>query len=341
MLLCMQTKARNRSKLIPPSLARLPPLTSLRAFVATARHLSFARAAEELHVTSAAIGQQIRLLEDHLGQPLFLRNRGQLALTGAGQVLMPGLTDAFDRVLEAVSRLAGDSDNEPIRISVAPSFASKWLVPRLAALRQTLPDLEVLVDASARFADLNNDETDCVIRYGLGTYPGLVTDKLFGEAVVPICSPAFAREHGLYAGPRALANVPLLHEDGPEHDNFCPGWADWLRSVGVRDLDYGPGFRFNQSSLIIDAAIAGQGLGLGKLRLAAADIAAGRLVVPFGEPQPVEFAYFFAATPLKASQPRIARFREWLNAEAASARSIGLPYVHPTAHSIVSEVAAE
>lgn len=339
MLMLMQRQAQNRSR--PTTLARLPPLTSLRAFVATARHLSFVKAAEELHVTSAAIGQQIRLLEDHLGQPLFLRNRGQLVLTDAGQALMPGLTDAFDRVLEAVARLAENDDMAPIRVSVAPSFAGKWLVPRLAALRETLPELEVLVDASARFADLNNDETDCVIRYGLGGYPGLVTDRLFSEAVIPVCSPGFALQYGLYADPQAIQRVPLLHEDGPERDAMCPDWAAWSRSAGLHDIGAGPGFRFNQSSLIIDAAIAGQGLGLGKLRLAAADIEAGRLVVPFGEPQTVEFAYFFAATPYKASDPRIARFRDWLNAEAAAARAATLPLHQPSAKSSVSVVAAE
>jgi len=337
----MQNPSRNRHKPMPPTLARLPPLTSLRAFVATARHLSFVRAADELHVTSAAIGQQIRLLEDHLGQPLFLRNRGQLVLTEAGQALMPGLTDAFDRVLDAVARLADNTENAPIRISVAPSFAGKWLVPRLAALRQTLPELEVLVDASPRFVDLANDETDCVIRYGLGSYPGLVVDRLFGEAVVPVCSPGFAVQHGLYAGPHALADAPLLHEDGPERDASCPDWPAWLRAAGVRPHSADPGFRFNQSSLILDAAVAGQGIGLGKLRLAAADLEAGRLVIPFGEARPVEFSYFFAATPHKANLPRIARFRDWLNAEAAAFRAAAQHLPQSVARSTISTIAAE
>lgn len=259
MLLAMQNNGRHRSRSAPTTLARLPPLTSLRAFVAAARQLSFVRAAEELHVTSAAIGQQVRQLEDHLGQPLFLRHRGQLVLTEAGQALMPGLTDAFDRVLDAVARLSEDTETAPIRISVAPSFASKWLVPRLAALRKTLPELEVLVDASARLVDLANDDSDCVIRYGLGSYPGLAVDRLFGEAVVPVCSPAFAVQHGLRAGPSALADAPLLHEDGPERDPSCPDWSAWLRGTGKPLASAAPGFRFNQSSLIIDAAIEGQG----------------------------------------------------------------------------------
>jgi len=305
---------------MPPTLARLPPLTSLRAFVATARHLSFTRAADELHVTSAAIGQQIRLLEDYLGEALFLRNRGQLELTDTGLTLMPGLTDAFDRVLDTMARLTMASETAPIRVSVAPSFASRWLVPRLESLRRRAPNLEVLLDASVQLADPARDGTDCVIRYGLGAYPGLTVDRLFSEAVIPICSSELAERHGLLRGPEALLGVPLLHEDGPERDASCPDWSAWLRLNGVDVRVAEPALRFNQSSLVIDAAIAGQGMGLGKLRLIEADIAAGRLIAPFGEPQAVEFSYFFAATPQKAKLARVALFRDWLLAEAAVAR---------------------
>ena len=337
---CMNTETRPRNRSMPPTLARLPPLTSLRAFVATARHLSFTRAADELHVTSAAIGQQIRLLEDYIGQALFLRNRGQLELTDTGQTLMPGLTDAFDRVLDTMARLTVANDAAPIRVSVAPSFASKWLVPRLAALRRRAPDLEVLVDASVKLVDPARDETDCVIRYGLGAYPGLAVDKLFSEAVLPICSPQLAEERGLYRGPQALFGVPLLHEDGPERDTSCPDWPAWLRASGV-DLRVGePGMRFNQSSLVIDAAMAGQGVGLGKLRLIEADLAAGRLVSPFGTPQPVEFSYFFAATPHKVRLARVALFRDWLLAEAAATRAV-LSSLHTLHPALSSAVAAE
>lgn len=325
----MNTEARNRVRSMPPTLARLPPLTSLRAFVATARHLSFTRAADELHVTSAAIGQQIRLLEDYIGQALFLRNRGQLELTDTGMTLMPGLTDAFDRVLDTMARLTVGSDSAPIRVSVAPSFASKWLVPRLTALRRRAPDLEVLIDASVKLVDPARDETDCVIRYGLGAYPGLAVDKVFSEAILPVCSPQLADRYDLYRGPQALLGVPLLHEDGPERDASCPEWSAWLRANGV-DLRVGePGMRFNQSSLVLDAAMAGQGVGLGKLRLVEADLAAGRLVSPFGSPQPVEFSYYFAATPSKARLARVSLFRDWLLAEATMTRTAALAFAPP------------
>ncbi|MGZ9718902.1 LysR substrate-binding domain-containing protein [Rhizobium miluonense] len=319
----MNTIAHARKKAIQPTLARLPPLTSLRAFVATARHLSFLGAAEELHVTSAAVGQQIRLLEDYLGQALFHRVRGQLQLTAAGLALVPGLTNAFDAVLATMTQFVASDHDLPIRVSVAPSFASKWLIPRLDALRQAAPGLQILLDASTQLTDLNAGDTDCAIRYGSGGYPGLVVEHLFSEAVVPICSPEFAERHWLWNGPQAIEGVPFLHEDGAEHDHSCPDWNAWLRAEGlVLRLPNG-GFRLSQSSLVIDAALAGQGLGLGKVRLAEAELKAGRLVSPFGSPQPVSFSYFFVTTPAKERLMRVELFRNWLQAEVKALRTIG------------------
>ncbi|HTJ57435.1 MAG TPA: transcriptional regulator GcvA [Devosiaceae bacterium] len=317
----MNIVTRTRPRLPQPTLARLPPLGALRAFVSVARHLSFSRAAGELHVTSAAIGQQIRLLEDHLGQPLFYRNRGELELTPTGRALMPGLTDAFEAVVQAIAQLSSADDLAPLRISVAPSFGAKWLMPRLGALRELLPGHEILVEASTELADLEADDFDCAIRYGLGAYPGLVSDRLFAEAVVPICSPAFAEKHRLDLGTEALGTVPLLHENGPERDPGCPDWRAWLRAAGLSPSVAEGGLRLSQSSLVIDAAAAGQGLALGKLRLAQADLDAGRLVSPFGTPQAVEFSYFLVTTPLKARQPKVERLRQWLLGRAASLQS--------------------
>ncbi len=318
----MSTFADTRRKAIQPTLARLPPLTSLRAFVATARHLNFVRAAEELHVTSAAVGQQIRLLEDYLGQPLFNRVRGQLHLTPAGLALMPGLTGAFDAVLAAMAQFVESSDDQPIRVSVAPSFASKWLIPRLDALRRAAPGLQILVDASTQLINLEAGDADCVIRYGSGPYPGLVVDHLFSEAVLPLCSAEFAHTNRLWGNPEAVEGVALLHEEGAEHDHSCPDWAGWLRAAGLSHPQAQGGFRLNQSSLVLDAALAGQGLGLGKIRLAEADIRAGRLVSPFGVPQAVSSSYFFATTAHSARSMRVDLFRQWLLAEARALQTM-------------------
>jgi len=312
----MSTLANPTRRALQPTLARLPPLTSLRAFVATARHLNFVRAAEELHVTSAAVGQQIRLLEYYLGQPLFNRIRGQLQLTPAGSALVPGLTGAFDAVLAAMAQFVQCDHEQPIRVSVAPAFASKWLIPRLDALRRAAPGLQVLVDASTQLANLDAGDADCVIRYGSGPYPGLIVDHLFSEAVLPVCSPEFADAHALWDAAQAIEGVPLLHEEGAEHDQSCPDWSGWLRAAGLSYRPSQGGFRLNQSSLVLDAALAGQGLGLGKIRLAEAEIRSGRLVSPFGVPQPVSSSYFFATTAHTARLIRVDLFREWLLAEA-------------------------
>lgn len=336
----MTTFAATRRKAIQPTLARLPPLTSLRAFVATARHLNFVRAAEELHVTSAAVGQQIRLLEDYLGQPLFNRVRGQLQLTPAGRSLMPGLTDAFDAVLAAMSQFAAGDQEQPIRVSVAPSFASKWLIPRLEALRRAAPGLQVLLDASTQLTDLDTGDADCVIRYGSGAYPGLAVDPLFSEAILPVCSPEFADRHGLWNRPEAIEGVPLLHEEGAEHDHSCPDWQAWLRAEGLSYRLSQGGFRLNQSSLVLDAALAGQGLGLGKIRLAEAEIRSGRLVSPFGSPQPVSFSYYFATTAHKARLMRVDLFRSWLLGEARMAQTVEAIVGH-NLRSVLGMIAAE
>ncbi len=202
--------------------------------MATARHLNFVRAAEGTarHVRQPS-GSRFCLLEDYLGQPLFNRVRGQLQLTPAGLALMPGLTDAFDAVLAAMAQFATSDHEQPIRVSVAPSFASKWLIPRLDTLRRAAPGLQVLVDASTQLTNLDAGDADCVIRYGSGPYPGLVVDHLFSEAVLPVCSPEFADAHSLWDGPQAIEGVPLLHEEGAEHDQSCPDWSGWLRAAGA------------------------------------------------------------------------------------------------------------
>ncbi|PWK76679.1 LysR substrate-binding domain-containing protein [Aminobacter sp. AP02] len=314
-----------------PTLARLPPLTSLRAFVAAARHLSFTRAAEELHVSSAAVGQQIRSLEEYVGEQLFHRNTSPLQLTPAGRVLMPGLTEAFETVLDAVSRLASDIQDQPVRVSAAPSFAGKWLVSRLERLRSSVPDLRVQVNASTVLADVEREDTDCAIRFGNGAYPGLFVERLFSEAVVPVCNQEFADRYDLHPRLKTLQGIPLLHEEGPEYDGSCPDWPTWLRGEGMSTRFIDDGVRLNQSSLVLEAAAAGQGLALGKVRLANADLRSGRLMTPFGKPQPVEFAYYFVAAPRKLKSPPVELFLGWLRAEVQLVRDIAVPIEDQTA----------
>lgn len=313
------------------SLNRLPPLSALRTFLVAARHLSFVQAANELNVTPAAVGQQVRLLEACLGRALFTRNNRSLALTDDGRMILPGLAEGFERIVGAVTLLQGAAAAGPLSVSVAPSFATKWLIHRLDSFRSVHPDINVRISASLDLVDLTAEGTDCAIRYGGGSYPGLVVDKLLTEAVFPVCSPALLAGPGDGPGdrtggldsPTALRRHTLLHDDSPDEDSSCPDWRMWLRAAGVGDVDAAQGPRFDQSSLVLEAAAAGQGVALAKARLADADLSSGRLVRPFGGVQHIQFAYYFVCAPGRASDPRVDAFRSWLKAECGRAQPPG------------------
>ena len=303
-----QTKGRT------PTLASLPPLSALRAFVVTARHLSFTAAGPELCVTPAAVGQQIRQLEAHLGRALFVRKGRQLELTAAGSEILPVLASAFEQMVEAVAHLL-DNDQSPLSISVAPSFASKWLIPRLDRFRSAYADLDIKIDASAELTDFATGETDCAIRFGSGAYENLIVEKLFAEAVFPVASPALLAGRHPLRRPDDLRHHVLLHDDSAEDDSGCPDWSGWLRAAGLSLA--APGIRFNRSALVLEAAIAGQGVALAKARLAGDDLRGGRLVRPFGEAQALNLSYFLVAPHHKLRLPRVRAFRDWLVREAS------------------------
>lgn len=299
----------------PPK--RLPPLNSLRAFVAAARHLSLAKAADELNVTPGAVSQQIKQLEDHLGCALFRRTNRQLLLTDEGQACLPGLVEAFERMHEALRAIAQVGLDGRLTVSVAPSLASKWLVPRLDRFAAKHPEIDVLVSASMSLADFESENIDCAIRYGAGRYPGLMVEKLMAESVVPVCSPALLKDKKTFKTPADLRHFTLLHDDSPDQDPSCPDWRMWLRAAGVDSADARRGLRFNQSSLVLEAAVAGRGVALAKSRLASGDIRAGRVVALFEVKQPIQFAYYFVAPPAKSALKRVQAFLKWLHEEIA------------------------
>jgi LysR family glycine cleavage system transcriptional activator len=233
---------------------------------------------------------------------------------------LPALTDAFEQVLGAVTSLY-DHERDPLSISVAPSFASKWLIPRLGRFRVQHPDLEIRVNASSALADFSTGEVDCAIRYGSGNYPGLAVETLLGETIVPVASPKLLRSGRPLRRPEDLVHHVLLHDDSPDEDASCPDWPTWLRAAG---LDVNPaGIRFNQSALVLEAAAAGQGVALAKARLADDDLNSGRLVRPFGEARKVEFYYFFVAPRHKRGLSRVRAFRDWLFEETATSDRLG------------------
>lgn len=302
------------------TLSRLPPLTALRAFTAAARHLSFVRASEELHVTPAAIGQHVRQLESHFGQLLFLRNRGQLELTDTGRTLFPGLEQAFEAVLSSVSRLGEDKERGELRISAPSSFISKWFVPRLNDLRQVVPDIRIVLQREDDAAIAEARPVDCAIRIARDGAAGQEADYLFQDELVPVCSPSYQLRYGLESADLGLDRITLLDEVRHDHDSLYPGWERWLRDQCPSWQGEVKRISVADASTVIDAALAGQGVGLVSLRLVQQSLSAGRLVIPFGSATPIRDAYFFVAYGPVAPASPVAALRQWLVSEAAHAR---------------------
>ncbi|MDP3661075.1 transcriptional regulator GcvA [Phenylobacterium sp.] len=294
---------------------RLPPLNALRAFEAAARHLNFSRAADELSVTPGAVSQQIQNLEDYVGASLFKRTPKGLLLTDAAQTALPALREAFDRLAEAASLLTAAVDGRRLTLTAAPSFAAKWLVPRLGKFEQAFPQVDVWLSAGLELVDLTTGEVDVAIRYGGGRYPGLEVRRLMSETVLPVISPELLAAQPL-AEPKDLMNHILLHDGSPEPDDSCPDWAMWLAARGVRGVDGARGPRFNQSSLVIEAALNGRGVALAKRTLAQADLEAGRLIAPLQIATAVDFAYYLVHPKPKGRLPQVKAFVNWITAEA-------------------------
>jgi len=294
---------------------RLPPLNALRAFEAAARHLNFSRAADELSVTPGAVSQQIQNLEDYVGAALFKRTPKGLLLTDAAQTALPALREAFDRLAEAASLLTAAVDGRRLTLTAPPSFAAKWLVPRLGAFEQAHPQVDVWLSAAIELVDLAAGEVDVAIRYGAGRYPGLEVHRLFSETVIPVASPEHLAVQPLTT-PADLANHILLHDGSPDLDDSCPDWSMWLAARGLKNVDGMRGPRFNQSSLVIEAAVNGRGVALAKRTLAQADLEAGRLVAPLQIATAVDFAYYLVHPKAKGRLPQVKAFVGWIQAQA-------------------------
>jgi LysR family transcriptional regulator, glycine cleavage system transcriptional activator len=293
----------------------LPPLNALRAFEAAARHLSFSRAAEELHVTPAAVSHQIKQLEEHLTIRLFHRRNRAVHLTEAGVGYLLVVRDAFDRLTAATVRLAEQDQVGHLVVAVLPSFAAKWLVPRLPRFRALAPDIDVNIAASHDMVDLVGGEADVAIRYGRGAWPGLKALRFLAEEVFPVCSPNLLKNGRAILEPDDLVHHLLLHDEPDKRYPYLD-WPTWLRTAGATRVDSARGPTFSDSSMLLQAAIDGQGVALGRSVLVSDDLAAGRLVKPFALSFPANAAYWLVAPPEAWDRPKIKAFREWLLDEA-------------------------
>jgi LysR family glycine cleavage system transcriptional activator len=293
---------------------RLPPLNAIRAFEAAGRLLSFTKAARELNVTQAAISHQVRALEEDLGVRLFVRRHRGLALSEAGRAYLPALGAAFREIEAATGRLRRLDSAGPLTISVLPSFAAKWLVPRLSRFIDAHPDIDVRVSTAYGLANFETDGVDVALRYGHGNWPGLHVEVLLTEDVVPVCAPALLAGDRPLREPADLVHHVLLHDEwfGEPHG----GWRRWLAAAGVQGIDYRRGPTYTDSNLALQAAIQGEGVALGRGALIADDVVAGRLVRLFRVEAPVQPAYYIVCPHAALRRPKVAALRDWLRREA-------------------------
>ncbi len=291
---------------------RTYPLTALRAFEAAARNLSFVKAADELHVTPAAISHQVKTLEEFLGVKLFRRMPRGLLLNDVGQLFLPELRDGFNRLDRAVERVQQSDMRGPLMISVAPVFAAKWLVPRLERFSVAYPNIDVRISARLAMVDFRRDTFDAAIRLGRGKYPGLDSTKLFDESVTPMCSPRLLDGDFPLRSIKDLRHHLLLHDDSLDFDMSAPKWSDWLEEACVKDVDPTRGPHFSHPDHSLQAAIDGAGVVLGWFHLAADDLAAGRLIAPFDLGLSMKLGFYLVCPKTHTDRPKVVIFREWL-----------------------------
>jgi len=298
------SRAKSRSQMP----RRLPPLNALKAFEAAARHESFTSAAEELCVTQGAVSQQVKALELELGLKLFNREPRRLVITGAGRDYLEVVRDALDRISAGTERLLQRQSTGVLTVSTSPNFASKWLVHRLGRFAEVHPTIDLRVSATLHHIDFAREDVDMAVRHGDGKWSGLDVARLCTEELFPVCSPKLRQD---LRTPSDLSHHTLLHLDNRQD------WSKWLDAAGVKNADLAQGLVLNQASMVIDAAVNGQGVALARTGLASWDLISGRLVRPFATALPVSYAYWIVCPKATAKLPKIVTFREWLLAEAA------------------------
>jgi LysR family glycine cleavage system transcriptional activator len=297
---------------------RLPPLNSLRAFEVVSRHESFRSAAEELHVTAAAVSQQVKALENHLGRKLLRRRSGGYTLTADALAGLPHLREGFSQLSSAVATMTAGAQRL-LTVSAVPSLAAEWLVPRLHRFREQYPALDVLLHASEELVDFEHSRVDLGIRYGTGSYPGLASERLFVDEIFPVYSPRMLGGRAALKKPSDLRGHQLIHTDWTPDRGHWPGWTDWVRAAGVTGVDVTKGLRSSDGALVVQAAIQGQGVALASKALVLEHLAAGRLVRPFKLSLVTDFAYYVVCAKSRADEPDLRAMRTWLLAEARRA----------------------
>lgn len=294
----------------------LPSLDLIKGFEAAARHLSFTKAAQELFVTQSAVSRQIKALEDHLGVALFRRYNRALLLTDAGQLLFRTAAEVLRLLDAATAKLAGDTSGRMLTVTTTVSFAALWLVPRLPRFRKAHPEIDVRISANNEIFNLERQDIDLAIRFCEPKAAPPDAIRMSGEEVFPVCGPALLRDRSRpLRKPGDLARHVLLHIDDPASRWPWLNWPEWLEALGIPDIKPAGTLRFSHYDQLIQAAIEGEGVALGRDPLVTRLIRQGLLVAPFGRRKPTSRAYFIIATPGAAGRPAVEDFIAWLLAE--------------------------
>ena len=288
---------------------RLPSLNALRAFVAVARHGGVSRASQALNLTHSAVSHQIRALQEELGVKLFDKAGRGLILTSDGNRFAARVEAAFNDIENAAAELSASS-HKRLRIGTISSFAACWLLPRLGDFISSCPDIDVDVQSTNNPSDLTIGDADVWIAFGTGPFPGLFSELLLRDWLFPVCSPEFAERYQLHDH-SWNDNIPLMHS------SYEP-WSLWFAAAGITAREPQRGIMFDNSALILQAAIKGQGLGLVRHSLAHDDIVAGRLVRPFSACADSPMSYYFLCRTEKLGTPPVTRFRQWIEQQFAS-----------------------
>lgn len=302
--------------------SRLPSLDLLKGFEAAARHLSFTRAAEELFLTQSALSRQIQTLEEQLGVPLFERRHRALLLTEAGQTLQATAKAILNDMEQAVARIRREQVTQPVTLSTAIPFAALWLLPRLPHFRAKHPEIEIYISADNRILDLDRERIDLAVRYCSEAMAPTGAHRLFGERLQPVCSPALAAERGRpLKRPEDLARHVLLHLDDERGRYPWLNWGQWFAAIGMAETAGAGAMRFNQFDLLIQAAIDGQGVALGRSPLVDRPLEQGKLVAPFLNTHATSRAYFIVRSAAGTKRPEAQAVVDWLVAAAEESKT--------------------
>ncbi|MGB3071188.1 MAG: transcriptional regulator GcvA [Ottowia sp.] len=290
---------------------KLPPLNALKAFEATARHLSVKSAAEELCVTPGAVSQMLKILESHLGVQLFQRVTRGIYLTDAGRNYLPAIRNAFRLITDASLKIASSAESGLLTVSATPFFASAWLVPRLASFQTMHPEIDLQVVASSTVVDFSRGDADVAVRHGLGRYPGLRSDHVVAVEMVAVAAPRLVDSLGYPETPQALLNWPYVH------DAERKGWSLWFESHGITELPSLRGPSFNDSALLLKSVLAGHGAGLLPAAMVERELVEGALVQLVEAARIEQFAYYLVYPESRQGNPRIEAFRKWILSAAS------------------------